>query len=200
MNTLKNCISDLQSLKINTYNSDFLLTWQKSDDEIRALSLIAECLYEMHRAGKPFRVFDTGLAISIFRDNSTRTRFSFASAVNTLGLGLSELDEQKSQIAHGETVRETATATTPASAKKKLSYLEAREYDSLEASIEGAEADLRTKLAALHDPSIMSDAPKLQLAIAEVLHRPDIPAALHAFHVAILHDPASGRSIHADPG
>ena len=52
--------------------------------------------------------FDTGLAISIFRDNSTRTRFSFASAVNALGLGLSELDEVKSQIAHGETVRETA--------------------------------------------------------------------------------------------
>ena len=53
-------------------------------------------------------MFDTGLAISIFRDKSTRTRFSFASAVNALGLGLSELDEEKSQIAHGETVRETA--------------------------------------------------------------------------------------------
>jgi knotted carbamoyltransferase YgeW len=44
----------------------------------------------------------------MFRDKSTRTRFSFASAVNALGLGLSELDEEKSQIAHGETVRETA--------------------------------------------------------------------------------------------
>ncbi len=54
------------------------------------------------------RVFDTGLAISIFRDNSTRTRFSFASAANALGLGLADLDEEKSQIAHGETVRETA--------------------------------------------------------------------------------------------
>ena len=62
----------------------------------------------MHKARKPFRVFDTGLAVSIFRDKSTRTRFSFASAVNALGLGLSELDEEKSQIAHGETVRETA--------------------------------------------------------------------------------------------
>ncbi|HTY88735.1 MAG TPA: knotted carbamoyltransferase YgeW, partial [Candidatus Acidoferrum sp.] len=48
------------------------------------------------------------LAISIFRDNSTRTRFSFASAANALGLGLADLDEEKSQIAHGETVRETA--------------------------------------------------------------------------------------------
>ena len=62
----------------------------------------------MHKAGISLKCFDTGLAISIFRDKSTRTRFSFASAVNALGLGLSELDEEKSQIAHGETVRETA--------------------------------------------------------------------------------------------
>ena len=63
---------------------------------------------ELHRRELSARVFDTGLAISIFRDNSTRTRFSFASAANALGLGLAELDEEKSQIAHGETVRETA--------------------------------------------------------------------------------------------
>jgi knotted carbamoyltransferase YgeW len=62
----------------------------------------------MHKAGKSFRAFNTGLAISIFRDNSTRTRFSFAAAANALGLGLADLDEEKSQIAHGETVRETA--------------------------------------------------------------------------------------------
>ena len=54
------------------------------------------------------RLFDTGLAISNFRDNSTRTRFSFASASNLLGLAVQDLDESKSQIAHGETVRETA--------------------------------------------------------------------------------------------
>jgi knotted carbamoyltransferase YgeW len=108
MNTLKNDIAQLHDLKIATYNKDFLLTWEKAGDEIRALALLAECLYALHKAGKPFRVFETGLAISIFRDNSTRTRFSFASAVNALGLGLSELDEQKSQVAHGETVRETA--------------------------------------------------------------------------------------------
>ncbi|MCK7538396.1 MAG: hypothetical protein MZV63_49315 [Marinilabiliales bacterium] len=46
--------------------------------------------------------------MSNFRDNSTRTRFSFASAANLLGLAVQDLDEEKSQIAHGETVRETA--------------------------------------------------------------------------------------------
>ncbi|HEY6951134.1 MAG TPA: knotted carbamoyltransferase YgeW [Bacteroidota bacterium] len=101
-------IQALRKLKINTYNQDFLLTWERSDDEIRAVTIVAELLKEMHKEGLSIRAFDTGLAISIFRDKSTRTRFSFASAVNALGLGLSELDEEKSQVAHGETVRETA--------------------------------------------------------------------------------------------
>ncbi len=50
----------------------------------------------------------TAAGISVFRDNSTRTRFSYASALNLLGLAQQDLDEGKSQIAHGETVRETA--------------------------------------------------------------------------------------------
>jgi knotted carbamoyltransferase YgeW len=108
MNMLKQLLAELQKLKTDTYGKDFLLTWEKTDAEIHALLLVAECLSEMHKAGQPFKVFNTGLAVSIFRDKSTRTRFSFASAVNALGLGLSELDEEKSQIAHGETVRETA--------------------------------------------------------------------------------------------
>jgi knotted carbamoyltransferase YgeW len=101
-------IKEFKKLKLGMYNKDFLLTWERSEDEIRGVLLVAELFKEMHKAGMSFRTFDTGLAISIFRDKSTRTRFSFASAVNALGLGLSELDEEKSQIAHGETVRETA--------------------------------------------------------------------------------------------
>jgi len=101
-------LNELKKLKLKMHNNDFLLTWDKSDDEIRAVVLVADLLKELHKAGISFRTFDSGLAISIFRDKSTRTRFSFASAVNALGLGLSELDEEKSQISHGETVRETA--------------------------------------------------------------------------------------------
>jgi knotted carbamoyltransferase YgeW len=101
-------LKQLETLKFNMHNKDFLLTWDHSDDELRGVLALAQLLNDLHKAGKPFKVFETGLAISIFRDNSTRTRFSFASAVNALGLGLSELDEVKSQIAHGETVRETA--------------------------------------------------------------------------------------------
>jgi len=108
MKLLRKNLSELQKLKLNSYGKDFLLTWEKTSDELRAVLLLAECFSELHRLRRSFRVFDTGLAISIFRDNSTRTRFSFASAANALGLGLADLDEEKSQIAHGETVRETA--------------------------------------------------------------------------------------------
>ncbi|MGC9042861.1 MAG: knotted carbamoyltransferase YgeW [Myxococcota bacterium] len=90
------------------YMKDFLLTWEKTLDEVKAVALVAEVLKLMHKENISTRLFDTGLAISIFRDKSTRTRFSFASAVNMLGLSLVDLDEEKSQISHGETVRETA--------------------------------------------------------------------------------------------
>ncbi len=105
---MQSALNSLKRLKVDMYGKDFLLTWDRSLDELEAVLTVADIFSELHKAGKSFRVFDTGLAISIFRDKSTRTRFSFASAVNALGLGLSELDEEKSQIAHGETVRETA--------------------------------------------------------------------------------------------
>ena len=104
---LKN-LHELKKLNTNYYNNDFFLTWEKTDDEIKAVLLLAEILKELHKIGKSTRLFDTGLAVSIFRDKSTRTRFSYASAVNALGLSLEELDETKTQIAHGETERETA--------------------------------------------------------------------------------------------
>jgi len=101
-------LKELSGLKTDLFGKDFLLTWENSLDNLKAVMLVAEIMQELHRAKKPFKIFDSGLGIAIFRDNSTRTRFSYASAVNALGLALSELDEVKSQVAHGETVRETA--------------------------------------------------------------------------------------------
>lgn len=102
-------ISKLKSLKTeNMYLDDFFHTWKKSDDEIDAVFTVAEILRGMRENNISSKVFDSGLGISIFRDNSTRTRFSFASACNLLGLEVQDLDEKLSQIAHGETVRETA--------------------------------------------------------------------------------------------
>jgi knotted carbamoyltransferase YgeW len=69
---------------------------------------VADILRALREANISPRIWDSGLAVSNFRDNSTRTRFSFASACDLLGLYVQDLDEGKSQIAHGETVRETA--------------------------------------------------------------------------------------------
>ena len=105
---LQQQINQLANLKSNLYQKDFLLTWEKSHDDLLATLLIADILKNMRAENISPRLFDTGLAVSIFRDNSTRTRFSYASAANLLGLAVQDMDETKSQIAHGETVRETA--------------------------------------------------------------------------------------------
>jgi len=90
------------------YLNDFLLTWDKTEDEVLATFTVAEILRGLRRNNISSRLFDSGLGISLFRDQSTRTRFSFSSACNLLGLEVQDLDEGKSQVAHGETVRETA--------------------------------------------------------------------------------------------
>ena len=90
------------------YENDFFLTWDKTDDEIAAVFAVADALRDLRERNISTKIFDSGLGISNFRDNSTRTRFSFASACNLLGLEVQDLDEGKSQIAHGETVRESA--------------------------------------------------------------------------------------------
>ena len=102
-------IETLKGLKTeNMYLNDFFHTWKETDDEINAVFEVAEILRAMRENNISTKVFDSGLGISVFRDNSTRTRFSFASACNLLGLEVQDLDEKVSQIAHGETVRETA--------------------------------------------------------------------------------------------
>lgn len=109
MSDIKNLIEKLSKLDYkNMYNNDFFWTWDKTDDELQAIFTVADVLRKMREENISTKIFDSGLGISLFRDNSTRTRFSFASACNLLGLEVQDLDEGKSQIAHGETVRETA--------------------------------------------------------------------------------------------
>lgn len=108
MNMIERYIGEISSLRTCLYHDDFLLTWDKSMDELEQILLVAASLKIMREENISSKCFDSGLAVSQFRDNSTRTRFSFASAANLLGLTVSDLDEASSQISHGETVRETA--------------------------------------------------------------------------------------------
>ena len=127
----------LEKLHINNmYKSDFYWTWDKTDEELEAIFTVADALRDLRERNKSTRIFDSGftvadalrdlrernkstrifdsgLGISIFRDNSTRTRFSFASACNLLGLTVQDLDEKKSQIAHGETGRARSPTARP---------------------------------------------------------------------------------------
>jgi knotted carbamoyltransferase YgeW len=105
---IRTLVGQLSGLKTGLYQKDFLLTWNQSEPDLRGVLYAAETLEEMYRANISTRVFQGGLAVSNFRDKSTRTRFSFASAASLLGLTAQDFDESKSQIAHGETVRETA--------------------------------------------------------------------------------------------
>ena len=87
---------------------------------------------------------------------------------------------QESRFEPGETVRSvlaralerTAAArprtAAPAASRKKLSYLEAREYATIEQRIADAEADLAARRAAFEDPAIASDSAKLIRAQAEL--------------------------------
>jgi knotted carbamoyltransferase YgeW len=108
MKELNALLKEIKGYKTKLHGKDFLLTWEKTTDELKQILAIADLLKMMRDKNISAKVFDSGLAVSLFRDNSTRTRFSFASACNLLGLAVQDLDEGKSQIAHGETVRETA--------------------------------------------------------------------------------------------
>jgi ATP-binding cassette subfamily F protein uup len=59
-------------------------------------------------------------------------------------------------------------AAGPAASKKKLSYLEAREYATIEQRVGEAEQALQEKRAQLEDPAIASDGPRLVRAHAEM--------------------------------
>ncbi|EQB8584045.1 knotted carbamoyltransferase YgeW, partial [Escherichia coli] len=108
MKTVNELIKDINSLTSHLHEKDFLLTWEQTPDELKQVLDVAAALKALRAENISTKVFNSGLGISVFRDNSTRTRFSYASALNLLGLAQQDLDEGKSQIAHGETVRETA--------------------------------------------------------------------------------------------
>ena len=49
------------------YQDDFLLTWDKSEDEMRAVLAVADALRALRENNKSARIFDSGLGISLFR-------------------------------------------------------------------------------------------------------------------------------------
>ncbi len=58
-------LNELEDLKINMFQEDFLLTWEKSEDEIKATLVVAEILKLMHKENISTKIFKSGLAVSI---------------------------------------------------------------------------------------------------------------------------------------
>ncbi|MGC2635621.1 MAG: ABC-F family ATP-binding cassette domain-containing protein [Acidobacteriaceae bacterium] len=59
-------------------------------------------------------------------------------------------------------------AAAPGTAKKKLSYLEQREYDAIEARIDAADARLQAARHRIEDPAVATDAAAIVEALAEL--------------------------------
>ncbi len=74
-----------------------------------------------------------------------------------------ERKQQKEQAAKPN----AKSAAPPSSSKKKLSYLEAREWADIEDRIASAEDTLQQKQSLLEDPAVAVDAAQLQSALAE---------------------------------
>ena len=103
MSNVKQYTDKLQKLNFqDMYEGDFFLTWEKSREELEAVFTVADALRHLRENNISTKIFDSGLGISLFRDNSTRTRFSFASACNLLGLEVQDLDEARARSPMGK--------------------------------------------------------------------------------------------------
>jgi ATP-binding cassette subfamily F protein uup len=76
--------------------------------------------------------------------------------------------------------RSAVSAKPAAASKKKLSYLEAREYEEIEHRVAEAEHVLEAKRVQLEDPAIASDGPRLVVAHAELEAAQDKVDTLYA--------------------
>jgi ABC transport system ATP-binding/permease protein len=66
------------------------------------------------------------------------------------------------------TASPTASTSGASGGKKKLSYLEAREYAGIEVAVEAAEDRLQKARETIEDPAVAVDAARLTAALAEM--------------------------------
>ncbi len=90
------------------------------------------------------------------------------SSANTTSPGTSDPGETSIDTDGARTATATAPASPSAAPKRKLSYIEAREFEGMEARIHAAEQALDAKRILLNDPDIMKDARRLQQIYQEV--------------------------------
>ena len=82
-----------------------------------------------------------------------------------------QADSRRSEKIRGngsQAPRGAGGGSPPSTGRKKLSYLEAREYETMEQRVAEAEDTLQSKRVQLEDPAIVSDGPRLVTAHAEM--------------------------------
>jgi ATP-binding cassette subfamily F protein uup len=91
-----------------------------------------------------------------------------------------QAESRQSSKGEARSTPRSATSGEASSAKTKLSYLEAREYASIEERVAEAEKALQEKREQLEDPAIASDGPRLLAAHAEMEEAQDNVDKLYA--------------------
>ena len=86
----------------------FLKLLDFTPDEIRYLLKLSADFKSMKRAGVPHRYLEGKNVVLIFQKTSTRTRSSFEVGAMDLGMGVTYLDPNSSQMGHKESIEDTA--------------------------------------------------------------------------------------------
>ena len=86
----------------------FLKLLDYTPDEIRYLLKLSADFKSMKRAGIPHRYLEGKNVVLIFQKTSTRTRSSFEVGAMDLGMGVTYLDPNSSQMGHKESIEDTA--------------------------------------------------------------------------------------------
>ncbi|HLJ30715.1 MAG TPA: ABC-F family ATP-binding cassette domain-containing protein [Candidatus Angelobacter sp.] len=153
--------------KLMLQPADVLLLDEPTNDlDIPTLEILEESLLEYR-----------GALVLVTHDRYMLDRVS-TTVLGLDGRGRAERFADYSQweawMAESQAVKEPARAEKPkageqsALTRKKLSYMEAREYSTIEQRIADAEELLQVRRAVLDDPAIASDAPRILAAQAEL--------------------------------
>ena len=92
----------------NLRGRSFLKLLDFTTDEIRYLLDLSKNFKDMKRAGIPHRYLEGKNIVLLFEKTSTRTRCSFEVAGYDLGMGVTYLDPNSSQMGHKESIEDTA--------------------------------------------------------------------------------------------
>ncbi|UTY25492.1 ornithine carbamoyltransferase [Treponema denticola] len=92
----------------NLRGRSFLKLLDFTTDEIRYLLDLSKNFKDMKRAGIPHRYLEGKNIVLLLEKTSTRTRCSFEVAGYDLGMGVTYLDPNSSQMGHKESIEDTA--------------------------------------------------------------------------------------------